>query len=498
MQTLEFIDHVVLFIYIVAMLGMGVYFSRGQKDEKEYLLGGGKVHWILLGASFVATSFSGVSFAGIPGFLFKYDPRVAIQSLGALLAIPIVLLLVPRLHALKTITAYEFLEWRYHPALRYLASGLWIAAKMTWISIALYAAGLVLTESTGMPLVPAIVLTGSAITILTMLGGLRGVVWTDAIQAVIMISGMALVAWYAVRMSGADLATMWQTASGDGKTWFFDFRFSMQEPVFWICITMPIVQSSGGVMSDQLMIQRFSSADSAASARKSFVFFMVIVVGFTWLMYFLSIMLYSFYHGGAHELPPEVQANPDRVLGHFVMSILPVGFRGLLIASITAATASSATSILNSTCALTMGDFYDKYFGQRDTSARRVLVSRIVTVAWGILAILFAVNFKRMTVLGVVGEATPKLAGLLGSGIAGLFMLGHFTKRANAPGAIAGLIAGTGTVAWFMFGTDVHFLWYFPSGFVVTLVVGYATSLAFKRQTGGAKPAAHRRATDVK
>jgi hypothetical protein len=106
------------------MLGMGVYFARGQKDEKECLLAGGKVHWVLLGASFVATSFSGVSFAGIPGFLFQYDPRVAIQSLGALLSIPIVLLLVPRLHALKTISAYEFLERRYHPALRYLASGM--------------------------------------------------------------------------------------------------------------------------------------------------------------------------------------------------------------------------------------------------------------------------------------------------------------------------------------------------------------------------------------
>ncbi|MBN1556919.1 MAG: sodium/solute symporter [Lentisphaerae bacterium] len=481
MDTLTLIDNVVLVAYVVLMLGMGVFFARGQKDEKDYLLGGGKVHWILLGASFVATSFSGVSFAGIPGYLFKYDPRVAIQSLGALLGIPVVLLLVPRLHALKTLSAYEFLEQRYHISLRFLASGLWIAAKMTWISVALYAAGLVLTESAGIPLTPSIVLIGSAVTLLTMMGGLKGVVWTDAIQAVIMISGMALVAWYAVRLSGEDVAALWQTASGDGKTWFFDFRFSMREPVFWICITMPIVQSSGGVMSDQLMIQRFSSADSASSARKSFVFFMLVVVGFTWLMYFLSIMLYGFYHGGAHALPPEVRANPDRALAHFVMSVLPVGIRGLLIASIIAATASTATSILNSSCALTMADFYDKYLGRNDSPRKRVIVSRIVTVGWGLFAILFAANFKRMTALGIVGEATPKLAGLLGSGIAGIFMLGHFFPRVNAAGAVAGLLAGTGTVAWFMFGTDVHFLWYFPSGFAVTLLAGYAASLAFGR-----------------
>lgn len=477
MQGLMFIDYMIIAGYLIAMLGVGFWFSRNQRNEEDYLLGGRNMHWFLIAASSVATAFSGISLVGAPGYVFANDSRMFLAFLFSIITLPIALLVLPFILWLRIFTVYEYLGRRFSPLLRLLASGLFQAGKLAYVGVVIYTPSLLLSSVTALTLIQAVLIVGTLSTLLAMLGGMRSVVWTDTIQFFIMIFGIGIVL-YALIGGGPGVDVMWQSARDAGRTRLADWSMSLTELTVWSVLIFQITAGFGATFSDQVTMQRYMSTGSAWSVTKSYLWTTLFTIPAVGVLYVIGILLYGFYTDGQNHLPEGIRENGDKVLPYFITTQLPAGLSGLVLAAIIAATVSTVTSVLNSLCAATMSDFVLRK-SDGGGGARAVLLSRGMTIAWGVLGTALACFVGK---LGMVIEQAQILTGLIGGGLGGVFFLGLFTRRANTSGAIVGTVVGTIITAVVTFFTDIHFMWYFPVGMFTCVVIGYGVSLIFPAQ----------------
>lgn len=476
---LSVLDYSILGVYMLGMVGIGVWFSRGQETEEEFLMGGRSMHWLLVTFAAVATAFSGVSLIGAPGYAFSNDSRMLMTAPASLLTLPIILLVLPLLVRLRITTVYEYLEHRFSLVLRLIASALFLGTKFIYVGVVIYTPALLLSTAVGIPLLPSILLMGCIATALTMMGGMKAVMWSDAIQFVIMILGIGVILFVLLvpdsRGQGGAVE-YWTIADHAGRTRLWDFSFNLKELTTWSIIVCMTMAGLGSTFSDQVMMQRYFAAGSSKAVAKSYVMSSLVALPTIVLLYVLGILLFGFYGTGRHVIPDEIRANGDKILPFFVSTQLPIGLKGLVIAAIVAATLSTVSSVLNSLCTATVTDFYQRFRKTPSSSGRSgVVLSRWFTIFWGGLGTLLACYVDR---LGMIVEQTQILAGLVGGGLGGIFFLGLFTKRANSRGTIIGAIAGTLTTAFVMWETQIHFMWYYVVGMGTCVVVGYLLSLA--------------------
>ncbi|MCC6423217.1 MAG: sodium/solute symporter [Phycisphaerales bacterium] len=474
---LSVLDYAILGVYMLGMVGIGVWFSRGQENEEEFLMGGRSMHWLLVTFAAVATAFSGVSLIGAPGYAFSNDSRMLMTAPASLLALPIILLVLPFLVRLRITTVYEYLEQRFSVALRLIASALFLGTKFIYVGVVIYTPALLLSTSVGIPLLPSILLMGCIATALTMMGGMKAVMWSDAIQFVIMMLGIGVILFVLLFPDSHGLggaAEYWKIADHAGRTRLWDFSFNLSELTTWSIIVCMAMAGLGSTFSDQVMMQRYFAAGGSKAVAKSYVMSTLVALPTVVVLYVLGILLFGFYGTGRHFIPDEIRANGDKVLPFFVSTQLPTGLKGLVIAAIVAATLSTVSSVLNSLCTATVTDFYQRFRKGHTSGRSDVALSRWLTIFWGGFGTLLACYVDR---LGMIIEQTQILAGLVGGGLGGIFFLGLFTKRANSTGTIVGAIVGTMATAYVMWETKIHFMWYYVVGMGVCVIVGYLVSL---------------------
>lgn len=477
---LNVLDYLILGVYLLGMVGVGVWFARGQENEEEFLMGGRSMHWFLVTLAAVATAFSGVSLIGAPGYAFSNDSRMLMTAPASFLTLPIILMVLPFLVRLRITTVYEYLEKRFSVELRLIASALFLGTKFIYVGVVIYTPALLLSTSVGIPLLPSILIMGCIATALTMMGGMKAVMWSDAIQFVIMMLGIGVILVVLIShdsQGNGGAAEYWNIASHAGRTRLWDFSFNLRELTTWSIIVCMAMAGLGSTFSDQVMMQRYFAAGGSRAVAKSYLMSSLVALPTVVVLYVLGILLFGFYGTGRHLIPDEIRANGDKVLPFFVSTQLPTGLKGLVIAAIVAATLSTVSSVLNSLCTATMSDFYQRFRKTRTSSGRfEVTLSRWMTVGWGALGTLLACYVDR---LGMIIEQTQILAGLVGGGLGGIFFLGLFTRRANSAGTITGAIVGTLATAFVMWGTQIHFMWYYVVGMGVCIIVGYLVSLIF-------------------
>jgi len=477
MSHMAVLDYTILSVYLLAMIGIGVWFARDQANEEEYLMGGRQMHWILVTMAAVATAFSGVSLIGAPGYAFSHDIRMLMTVPASLITLPIILLVLPFLVRMRITTVFEYLEQRFSLTLRLLASALFLATKFIFVGVVIYTPSLLLSTSVGIPLLPSVILMGLIATMLTMLGGMKAVIWSDAVQFVIMMLGIGVIIFTLSRPdsngSGGAMEYL-EIARDAGRTRFVDFSLSWSELTTWAIVAFMATAGIGSTFSDQVGMQRLLAAGGVRPVIKSYLASTVIALPTVVVLYALGLLLYGFYNTGRHPMPDDIRSNGDKVLPFFISTQLPTGLRGLVISAIVAATLSAVTSVLNSLCTATMSDFWMRLRSTSASERSDVTLSRWITILWGVMGTILACYVNR---LGMIIEQTNKMFGLIGGGLGGIFFLGLFTKRANATGTLIGAIAGTIASAVAMFGTKINFMWYYVVGMVVTVVVGYLISL---------------------
>jgi len=469
------LNYLVLGAYLLALVGMGFYLSRRERTTDDFFRAGRRIPWWASGLSIYGTQLSAITFMAIPAKTFATDWRYFIGNLAIVMVAPfIVRLFLPFYRRLDVTTAYEYLERRFNLPTRLLASAMFMLFQFGRIGIVLLLPSLALAMATGMSVTTCIVAMGVLCILYTALGGIEAVVWTDVLQVVVLLGGAILCLVLIPFGVAGGWNGMNDLAASAGKFRLFDFRFDLVAPTFWVLL---LGGFGGNIISygtDQTVIQRYlTTRDEAAAARGIWTNAIMCIPG-SMLFFGLGSALFAFYKSQPQALNPTM-ANPDAILPWFVVTQLPAGLAGLLIAGVFAASMSSLDSSMNSVATAATTDFYRRLRpGVADRSCLRL--ARAVTVVVGVLGVAFALAMARWQIKSLWDQFASFL-GLFAGGLGGLFVLAMFTRRAHGLGALCGLV-GSGIVQYL-----IHALWplhpwfYAVTGIVSCFVVGYLASV---------------------
>jgi SSS family transporter len=369
---------------------------------------------------------------------------------------------------------------------RFLASGLFIFRVSLWLAAATYAPALALEKVTGIPLWITIIASGTLTTLYTALGGMRAVIWTDVIQLVVLFGGQLVIALVAASKIPGGLGGVWETALADGRMDLsLSFAFSERVNLGSVLIAaafLHLVQMA----TDQVSVQRYLTAGSLAEAKRSLWIKLWFILPVIVLFYGTGLVLYAFYKIHGDPLAAGLIQKEDQILPYFVVTQLPAGLPGLLIAAIYAASMSTISAGLNSLSSATVVDFKQRLSKSSGaTDAAQVTNARWITVAYGLLVMLLAFAVSKMP--GNLVESVNTVIAIVGGPLLGLFFLGMFTKRADTRGALTGCLAGfLALISLYFYQIGlftpekpaqlVSFIWFSLFGALLTVGVGLLVS----------------------
>ncbi len=446
MKIFSILDLGIVVAYGLLVIGVGIWAGRRQRDDQSYFLAGRDLPWPLVGASILATAFSAASLLGAPGEAYSHGLLWLQLQLGDLLAIVVVtLLFVPAFRGRDLTTAYEFLEDRFDHRIRLAASLLFQAQVLLRTGVLVYGPALALATLIGVDLSWAIVAVGLVAMFYTVLGGITAVVWTDALQLAVVVIGLGLCIF---RIGGAfegGLPEVWAIASDAGRLQVID----PAQP--WHSLRSVLGAVVGyGILSlsvagtNQQPVQRYLTCRSVRDAQLAALSGWAVGLVVTALTLLLGVLLYGFYHSGAHVLPEELAA--DAVFPHFIARELPPGVVGLLVAAIFAAAMSSLDSALNSLATASVHDVIERYRRTPLSAKSQLKLARFLTLGWGILAIAAALYVAGQgTLLALAVRYMAYFAGPM----LGLFLLALLPRRVSAGAALAGVSVGFVSVLLF-------------------------------------------------
>lgn len=497
MFTLSTFDWVICIGYLITVLALSLVFARGRQNNEDYFLAGRSMHWLPIGLSLFAGSFSSLSFVGLPSEAAYHDYHLYLS----ILFIPFVVtpiiwyFFLPLYFRLGVSSAYEYVERRFSRRLRIVCSVLFMLYVIGWMGNLLRAVGVLMQAVFNMSASQtALVLIGIGLfaTVYTTIGGVKAVVWTDAIQAIALGSGMLIVLFLALNKVDGGLASVWQIGNEHGRFEMFRTEFSWQTNNvygacmfgFFVYLTSYAVTFTG--------VQRFMSTPNIRAARTSMLVNGVMGGLVCGLFFITGSVIFAFYHQPANHRPDVWKATEptengqahaaisnlydelldagqqDHLLPRFVLTEIPrPGLIGLLLAGLFAAAMSSVDSGINSMTASVVCDWM---------SGRELALwkSQVCCFLFGIAAVAMAVTFFYQG--GNVFPLIMKIAGMFFGLILAVFLLGMLVKQADATSVTIGLTAGVLALAMALAFSVSHW-WFGAITCIPTFVVGLVASV---------------------
>jgi solute:Na+ symporter, SSS family len=468
------INSMVIFLYFSLLVGMGWYFSKRQKNANDYFKGGGRLPWWAVGLSIFGTALSAITFMAIPAKSYATDWSYILMNAGIVLVAPIIILLfIPFYRKLNVTTAYEYLEQRFNLATRLICSLAFIVFQIGRMGIVLFLPAIALNVVTGMDIFLCIGLMGVLSLVYTMMGGIEAVVWTDALQVVILLGGAILAIFYIGSDIQGGLPAVFSQAASDGKFELGSTAVDFKNPAIWTVLIASIFTNLTTYGADQTMVQRYLTTKNEKMARQSVWTNAVLVIPASLIFFFVGTALYVFYKEHP-EILSITNTEGDAVFPSFIFNRMPAGVVGLLISGIFAAAMSTLSSSMNSAATAWSVDFHFRFGWSKNMD--KLLLARITTLILGIMGIAFAVMMATWNVKSLWDEF-QKILGLVLGGLGGLFLLGILTRRANGKGALIGILGSMLVQIWVNNTQAVHLLLYATTGFVSCFILGYVASL---------------------
>lgn len=488
-MSLHPLDLVIIVLYMAGTLAVGWWFSRKQRNIRDYFLSGNDTPWWALMGSIVATETSTVTFISVPAFAFAANASgvggdfTFLQIvIGYLLGrLVIVALFIPLYFKGELFTVYQVLDQRFGGRVKRAAASLFLVTRSIADGIRLFLTAIVLVALTGWADPVSILIIGVVTIAYTYLGGMAAVIWTDAIQLVVYLIGAVVAALVLLGKIPGGWSEVVAVAGAAHKFNLFDFTFDLgRSYTFWSGVIGGAFLTTATHGTDQLMVQRYLSARNARQATLALLTSgAVILVQFA-LFLLIGVMLYVFYQQTA--LPAEVAAKADRVFPHFIVTQLPNGLIGLVVAAIFAAAMSTLSGSLNSLSAAAVTDFYRPLFAPGKSDRHYLNVSRVLTAIWGVVQIAVAMTAIAMKGRGV--DAVLAVASFTNGPVLGLFLMSALTRRVGPKGALAGVVTGIACMAFVWLQLKVSWQWYVLIGSAITFIAGCLTSLTVERSAG--------------
>ena len=468
---MHIIDIIVFLLFTGGVVAFGCSFFKKKGTSEEFTSAGRSLPGWVVGMSIFATYVSSISYLGYPGKAFSGDWNAFVFSLS----IPIASYFaaryfVPFYRSQDSISAYSFLENRFGPWARIYASSCYLLTQIARTGSILYLLALPMNVLLGWHIQTIIVVTSVAIVLYSMLGGMKAVIWTEAIQGIILIGG-ALVCMFILLfdMPGGPVQTF-SIAMEDGKFSLGSFGSSLSESTFWVCLIYGIFTNLQNYGIDQSYVQRYHTAKNEKEAKFSALFGGYLFIPVSAVFFMIGTGLYAFYKVHPGILPDGVGA--DYVFPFFIVNELPVGLTGLLIASIFAAGMSTIATSFTSSSTIILTDFYQR-FRNHAGNRERMLVLKLSSVGVGVAGILVAFAF--MSVQSAL-DAWWALASIFSGGMLGLFLLGYISKKARNFDAVLGVVCGVILVCWIVISPFVHANLAIVFGTLLIFLVGFLSA----------------------
>ncbi len=473
-------DVIVLVVYFVGVAFTGFWVGRGERTTHDFFLGGRQQHWLIVGLSIVATEVSALTFLIVPGRSFHencwYLQLYAGAFVGRML---IVYILLPAFYGSNVTTVYEYLGIRFGPATRMTASFMFFASRLVGSGIRLLAASMALAMIFDWSLVWVVLGVTGLVTAYSAFGGIKSIIWTDALQAMVFLAGaLATVIYLFVSIPGTYADNVDQ-AIDFGRLrvmhWGTDFN---NDRLFWVLAIHAIVQNMAALGTDQDLTQRMLTCPDLKRGQRSLIF--NAFVGFPVVCLFLLIgaLLYVYAEGTASVL---LQQPADEVFAYFIGHIIGAGsgLKGLLIAGVVAAAMSSLDSALGSLSSTAVTDYYRLYFKKNATADHYLRAARWFSVGFGMLLAAIAMAFAGAEDL--LTEAFGWVSLMFG-GMLGVFLLGTLTKSRGGDLlnclAMVTSIIGLALLKYIQDRSGVIYIawpWWVVMGCVWTLGIGACT-----------------------
>jgi len=442
------LDFIVFFIYMFGITVFGASFYRKNKSASAFTLGDRTIPGWVVGMSIFATYVSSISYLALPGKAYQSNWNAFAFSISIPFAAIIAFrIFVPLYRSINSPSAYTYLEERFGPWARMYVSIFYLLTQLMRVGTILFLLALAVNAIFGWDMRLIIIITGITVLIYSLLGGIQAVLWTDAIQGIILIGGALVCIIFIVFKMPEGPSQLLSIAAEHDKFNLGSFGLDLSKSTFWVVLVYGFFINLQNYGIDQNYIQRYISAKSDSDAKKSAFFGGILYIPVSLFFLFIGTALFSFYQSSAAALPPELMdlAKADRVFPHFITTQLPPGLAGLLIAGVFAAGMSTISTSYNSSATVFLTDYFQRYFKKSASDKEAMIVlytaSSIISIL-GITIAILMINVKSAL------DVWWKLASIFSGGMLGLFLLGVFSKTRNTIGAISGVIAGILIILW--------------------------------------------------
>lgn len=458
------LDYAIIAIYLVAVIGFGIWSGGRQRTVEGYFLGNRDVPWWAVCFSVVATETSTLTIIGIPAVAYLGSLTFLQLTLGYFIGRVIVsVTLLPHYAAGELPTAYAFLGKRFGPTLRSAASVTFLGTRLLADGVRLFATAIPLSVmaammgfAIGYPAIIAFV--GVATIAYTLVGGVRAVIWMDVVQMSLYVVGAIAAIGFLLYDAPAD---WWTLAQAEGKTQVFSAGSAtslsawITEPYAFItAVVGGAVFSMASHGTDQLIVQRLLTCRSLADSQKALIGSAVLVAVQFALFLIVGLLLWVHYAGAS---PADLGlTRGDEVFPLYIIQGLPAGLSGLLLAGIIAAAMSTLSSSLNALASSSLYDLVERWRDRALGERSRLRLSRAMTLGWGLVFIGFAALFEDQQ--NPVVELGLAIASFTYGGMLGVFLLGLWARRPTEVDALIAFVGSIGAMILIIFG-----VWYSPA-----------------------------------
>lgn len=471
---MNIIDIIVFLIFTVGTIVFGYLFGRKKQSSDEFTRGNGKVPGWIVGLSIFASFCSSISFLGYCSSAFMGNWNAFVFTLSILPAGLLAMwYFVPFYRSLGSISAYSYFEKRFGRWARLYASVFYLFTQICRSGAILFLLAVPMNVLMGWNIPIVVTITGLGIVLYSQKGGLKSVIWTEALQGAILVGGalICLIFLYWGMPEGPEQAI--KICLEHNKFSLGSFDGSLVESTFWVCLIYGMFTNLNNFAIDQSYTQRYCAAPSLKEARKSAFWGSLLTLPVNFILFLIGSGLFAFYYINPRDLPEGIKS--DFVFPYFIIHEMPVGLVGLLIASIFCAGMSTVATSVTSSGTIILTDFYSHMF-PNSSDERKVTVLRVASVAIGILGIGVALCFL---LVDNALDAWWALSSICSGGVLGMFLLAYLCPKAKKNHVVPGVIVGVASLILIALQTKLTDWWDIPQFVHINLSIVISTLLIF-------------------
>ena len=471
---MNIIDLIVFLIFTVGTIVFGYMYGRKKQSSDEFTRGGGKVPGWVVGLSIFASFCSSISFLGYCSSAFMGNWNAFVFTLSILPAGLLAMwYFVPFYRSLGSISAYSYFEKRFGRWARLYASVFYLFTQVCRSGAILFLLAVPMNVLMGWNIPIVVTITGLGIILYSQKGGLKSVIWTEALQGAILVGGavICLIVLYWGMPEGPGQAI--RICTEHNKFSLGSFEGSLVESTFWVCLIYGMFTNLNNFAIDQSYTQRYCAAPSLGEARKSAFWGSLLTLPVNLILFLIGSGLFAFYYINPGLLPEGIKS--DFVFPYFIINEMPVGLVGLLIASIFCAGMSTVATSVTSSGTIILTDFYSHLF-PNSSDERKVIVLRIASVMIGVLGIGVALCFL---LVDNALDAWWALSSICSGGVLGMFLLAYLCPKAKKAHVVPGVIVGVASLILIALQTKLTDWWGLPTFVHINLSIVISTLLIF-------------------